>query len=362
MRLRYPQLAGHLRQGLSPVYLVSGAEPLQLRDAAQAIRIAAGAAGFDEREVLDQDAAFDWRTLAATRETLSLFSRRRLIELRIATPRLGRDGGAALRDHCAHAPVDDRLLIVAPNLERKELKAAWAQAVDQAGVILEVWPLTGRAFVAWLEERLRAAGFQPASGVATLLAERVEGNMLAAAQEVEKLALIHDGGPLTEAALLAAVGDSARFDVFALGDAALAGERARVHRILAVLAADGTAEALVLWSLAREVRLLAAAAFARRQGQDLAPVFAAHQVRQTRQGLVQRALARSPLAHLHRLLEQCAEADASIKGTLTSVPWPLLTEIADGLARGPAGGRGAMTTSRQPPEPPRPISARGQIW
>jgi DNA polymerase-3 subunit delta len=334
MRLRYPQLAGHLRRGLAPVYLLSGGEPLQLRDAAEAIRAAARAAGCDEREVLDQDATFDWRALAATRETLSLFSRRRLIELRIATARLGRDGGAALRAYCARPPAEDCLLILAPHLERKELKGGWSQAVDQAGVILEVWPLTGRTFIAWLEERLRAAGFQPAPGVAALLAERAEGNMLAADQEVEKLALLHAGGPLSEADLLAAVGDSARFDVFALGDAALAGERARVQRILAVLAADGTGEPLVLWSLARDVRLLAAAAFARARGQDLAPVFAAHQVRPTRQPQVERALARLPLADLHRLLERCAAADACIKGVMPGDPWPLLAEIADGLARG----------------------------
>lgn len=341
MRLRYPQLADHLEHGLAPVVLLCGSEPLQLREGARAVRKAARAEGFDERQVLDQDASFDWRELAATTEALSLFSQRRLIELRVSTPRLGRDGGAALRDYCAQPPDDDRLLIIAPALERKELKSAWAQAVDRAGVILEVWPLSGAAFTGWLEHRLRSAGFRPARGVTGLLAERAEGNMLAADQEIEKLALLHEPGPITEADVLAAIGDSARFDVFALGDAALAGDRARVHRILAVLAAEGTAEPLILWALARETRMLAAVAFARARAQDPTAIFTAHQARSARQALARRALSRLSLRQLHDLLQQCAMADARIKGAATGDPWPLLTEIADGLARGASGAQRA---------------------
>lgn len=340
MRLRYPQLQDHLRQGLAPVYLLCGSEPLQLRDGAQALREAARAAGFAEREVLDQDAAFDWRQLAALAESQSLFAARRLIELRVSTPRLGREGSAALRAYCDRPTPDDLLLILAPSLERKDLQSAWAQAIERRGLIMEVWPLTGTALTTWLDRRLRAAGFQPAAGVTGLLAERAEGNMLAAAQEIEKLALLHDPGPLTEGQLLAAIGDSARFDVFALGDAALAGDRARVHRILAVLAAEGTAEALVLWTLAREIRMLSAAAFARERGQDLAAVFTKHHARQTRQALARRALSRLSLPRLHGLLQRCAKTDACIKGTAAGDPWPLLAEIADALARDDRGMTG----------------------
>ncbi|MEY6431637.1 DNA polymerase III subunit delta [Thioalkalicoccus limnaeus] len=334
MRLRFPQLAAHLGRGLAPVYLLAGDEPLQLRDGAQAIRDAAKAAGVSERLVLDQDAGFDWGRLAAVAENLSLFATRRLIELRIGTPRLGRDGAAALVDFCVRPPTDDRLLILAPHLERKEQKAAWVQAIDRAGVVLILWPLTGPALVDWLGRRLREAGFQPAAGVAELLADRAEGNMLAADQEIAKLALLHEPGPLAVADLLAAIGDSARFDPFALTAAAVAGERERVHRILAVLAADGTAEALILWALAREIRLLAALAFAHEQRRELAPIFAAQRVWEARQAELRRALARLPRAHLHHLLTRCADADACIKGVRVGDPWPLLAEIADELARG----------------------------
>lgn len=334
MRLRYAQLAAHLRQSLSPVYLLCGDEPLQLREATQALRSAARRAGLGERLVLEQDALFDWRRLTAATENLSLFSSRRLIELRITTPKLGRDGSAAVRDYCARPSQEDRLLILAPTLERKELKSAWAQAIDRVGVVLPVASLTGPALISWVEDRLRRAGFEPVPGVAALLAERAEGNLLAADQEVEKLGLIKAGGPLSEAELMAAIGDSARFDPFALSTAALTGDRQRVHRILAVLTTDGTAEALILWVLAREVRMLASLAFARARREDLGPVFAAHQVWESRRALAGAALARLTLDDLRQLLQQCAAADACIKGVGTGDPWPLLTGIADGLAQG----------------------------
>ncbi len=332
MRLRFPQLAAHLTQDVAPVYLLCGDEPLQLREATVALRQAARAAGYDERLILDQDALADRGRLAAATETLSLFATRRLIELRITAARLGRDGGAAVRDYCDRPPCEDRLLIVAPMLERKELKSAWVQAVDRLGVVLQVWPLRGTALIAWLEERLRRRGLQSAPGVAAQLAERSEGNMLAADQEVEKLALIHGGGTLGETELLAAIGDSARFDPFALSSAALVGDRRRVDRILGVLLADGTAEALILWALARDIRMLAAVAFAQAGGKDPAPIFTAHQAWEARRTQASQALRRHSLDGLQRLLQLCAEADARIKGMAGGDPWPVIRSIADGLA------------------------------
>jgi DNA polymerase-3 subunit delta len=329
MRVQFSQLPAQLRR-LSPVYLVCGDEPLQLRDAAQAVREAAGRQGIDERELLEQDAAFDWGRLAAASRTLSLFASRRLIELRVTTPRLGRDGAAAVTAFCSAAG-DDLLLILASNLESKELKAAWVQAVDRAGIVLQVRQLEGRNLIAWIEQRMRERGLQPGPGVAATLAERVEGNLLAAAQEVDKLRLLYGEGPVDEARLVSAITDSARYDVYDLGDAALAGDRARVQRIISGLAAEGTAPALVLWVLLRELRVLAMAAYAA-PGGGAGAILDAHKVWASRRPLVQKALKRLPLQRLHRLIGRCALADRQIKGLATGEPWQTLAVIADGVS------------------------------
>lgn len=333
MKLRPEQLAGHLRQSLAPIYLVCGEEPLQFQEAVDAIRARARARGFSERQILEHTKDFDWSRLAAETGNLSLFAERRLIELRLGD-KLGREGGDALRAYCAKPSADVLLLIQAPALGWKDLKTKWAQVLDQAGAILEVRRLQGRALIQWLDQRLRAKGFTPTPEVAVLLAERVEGNLLAADQEISKLALLLDPGSIDPEALRAAVANSARYDLFDLSGAALAGDRARVQRILRGLAGEGTAESLVLWVLSREVRLLAALAFARRQHQDLNAVFQAHQVWESRRAPVLKALERYSLTDLWRLLLDCAAVDLAIKGRSSGDPWIMLARIADGLARG----------------------------
>lgn len=334
MHLRFNQLRPQLERGPASVYLVCGDEPYQLGEAARLIREQARAHGFDEREVLEQDGSFDWGALTASASAMSLFSTRKLIDLRIGTARLGKDGGAALRAYCERPCADNLLLMVAPALDRKELASQWAKAVDAAGAIVQVWPLKGAELVRWLQERLTAAGFQPQAGVAELLAERSEGNLLAAAQEIEKLRLLHEPGRLGIGDLLGNLADSARFDLFALTDAALAGDRARVQRILGVLRAEGTAEALVLWALAREIRMLAEAAAARAGGASPSPVYAAHKVPPHRQESVGRALQRLSPRLLRALLRQCAAADLAIKGLSPTDPGHRLGIIADTLAAG----------------------------
>jgi DNA polymerase-3 subunit delta len=161
VRLRFNQLPAQLARGLAPLYLVCGDEPYQLGEAARLVRAQGLAQGFDEREVLDADAGFDWGALAATASDLSLFSTRKLIDLRILTPKLGKEGGEAVRAYCARPCPDNLLLIVAPALDRKELDTQWAKMVDAAGSIVQVWPLKGRELVQWLGERLNAVGLRP---------------------------------------------------------------------------------------------------------------------------------------------------------------------------------------------------------
>ncbi|WP_295447466.1 DNA polymerase III subunit delta [uncultured Thiodictyon sp.] len=329
MRLRFTQLSDQLARGLAPVYLICGDEPYQLGEAARLIRARARAAGFDEREVLDQDGAFDWGALTAAARAMSLFCARKLIDLRIGTAKLGKDGGAAVRAYCERPCPDNLLLMTAPALERKELETQWAKAVEAQGVVVQVWPLKERELVQWLDQRLKFAGFTPGPGVADLLAERLEGNQMAAAQEIEKLKLLRAPGPLALDDLLGTLADSARFDLFALTDAALAGDRARVQRVLTVLRAEGTAATLVLWVLARDLRMLAQAAWAKGHP-GAAPAFIAR----PRQEIVERALRRLSTTLLRSLVRQCALADRSIKGLGPNDAWERLTFIADTLASG----------------------------
>ena len=339
MRLRFNQLRAHAQGPLAPVYLVCGDEPWQLGEAASALRAAARAQGFTEREVLDQDGNFDWSLLAASASAMSLFAERKQIELRLGSAKIGAEGSAAIRAYCERPCPDNLLLVIAPALDRKELDAAWVKAIDGVGALVQVWPLKGTELTRWLGERLTAAGLIPGEGVAELIAERSEGNLLAAVQEVEKLALLREPGPLAVEDLLGNLADSARFDVFALSDAALAGDRARVARVLAVLQAEGTAHVLVLWTLARDIRMLAEAAAARAARRPLGPVLSAHRVPRMREEAVGRALGRLSPAFLRRLLQRCLEVDLAIKGQRQGDPWQLLAVVADALARGPAQGR-----------------------
>lgn len=334
MQLRFNQLAGQLSRGLAPVYLLCGDEPYQLGEAARLIREQARRKGFDERGILDADANFDWNLLAASAEAMSLFSARKLIELRVGSGKLGKDGGAAVRAYCARPCPDNLLLILAPGLERKDLQTQWAKTVESIGVLVQVWPMKEKELEPWLGQRLQAAGFQAGPGVAALLTERAEGNLLAAVQEIEKLRLLHEPGPLTLDDLLGNLADSARFDLFALTDAALAGDRARVQRVLSVLRGEGTADALALWVLARELRMLAEVAGAIARRTSLEPVFAAHRVPRPRQETIARALRRLSPDFLQRLLQQCLLADLSIKGLAPGDSWQHLATIADALSAG----------------------------
>ncbi|MGB5736844.1 MAG: DNA polymerase III subunit delta, partial [Thiohalocapsa sp.] len=251
MRCAPQDLERSLQRGLAPVYLVFGDEPLQLREAADAIRRCGREQGFSERTCLEQGPQFDWSALAGEAGSLSLFAERRLIELRISGDGIGGDGAKAVRAYCERISDDLLLLMLAPKLDWTTLKSTWAQLLEErGGVVVQVRQLQGQALLKWLHQRLTTQGFQPNREAVMLLAERVEGNLLAADQEIAKLRLLREPGALDAETLLAAVNDSARYNLFDLTDAALAGDRARVDRVLRGLAAEETAPPLVLWVLA----------------------------------------------------------------------------------------------------------------
>jgi DNA polymerase-3 subunit delta len=266
---------------------------------------------------------------------MSLFSSRKLIELRLSTAKIGREGGEAVRAYCAAPPADQLLLVVAPALEYKELKARWVQVLERSGVLVQVRGLEGPQLTEWIEGRLRERRLDPGSGVSAMLAERVEGNLLAADQEIEKLVLLLGEGRLEAAQLARAISDSSRYDIFDLTASALIGDRVRMHRVLRGLEAEGTPEPLVLWALARELRLLAQAAFSARAGsQALEAFFAAERVWESRRPPLRAALRRLSAQRLQELLLHCAAVDRQIKGLVPGDPWLSLAELGDALALG----------------------------
>ena len=298
---------------LRPAYLVAGSEPLLVQEAADAVRAAARAQGVGEREVFDIDGRdAGWAALQAALQAPGLFAARRLLEVRLPTGKPGNEGAKVIAAYCAAPPPDVVLLVVAGEWSRQHA-GKWSEAIARAGHLAIAWPVKPHELEAWLERRLRGHGLRVEPEALAQLAQRVEGNLLAAAQEIDKLALLA-GGPgaavLDAARMQALVADSARYDVFRLMDAALAGRPAQVARILAGLRAEGEAVPALLGMVVRELQLLATLAAAR----DFAAECRAQRLWEAKQAACKRALARHPRAQWERFLREAARVDRIAKG------------------------------------------------
>lgn len=335
MQIRPEQLDAHLKKTLAPVYFISGDEPLRVLEAADAVRTAARAQGFTERDVLSVQPGFDWNRLLDGAGNLSLFAERRVLDLRLPTGRPGDAGAQALREYAARPPQDTLLLVTAGKLESAARSSKWVQALGQAGVVVFVWPLQAGELPAWVQARMRRCGLEPTPEAVRMLADRVEGNLLACVQEIDKLYLLRGAGPVTEADILQLVADHARYDVYGLADAALAGQAARCVHILQGLQAEGTAPPVVLWALARELRTLAGMAAEVAGGSALPAVLAKYRVWANRKNLVGQALRRLPAARCRSLLRQCARLDRVCKGQAAGNPWDELLQLTMQLAGKP---------------------------
>ncbi|MDQ5911150.1 MAG: polymerase subunit delta [Pseudomonadota bacterium] len=329
MRLPPDKLAAHLRKNLAPLYLVFGEETLLAVEAADAIRATARQQGYSERECLTVETGFDWHTLKQLASSPSLFANRRLLELRMGDAKPGDAGSKALNDYVGRLPEDVVLLITAGKIDWQTQKGRWFTALDGAGVVIAAMPIEMRQLPGWIDRRLRDRGLHPTPEAVTLLSERVEGNLLAAAQEIEKLALTAADQPLTAETILSAVGDSARYSIYDFVDAAILGQPERVTRIVDGLRGEGVEPVLVNWALHREVRILTALAFARSQRQPQDPIFTAYKVWEKRKPLLQQTLQRLTLADCRGLLKACARIDRAIKGAGPGAPWDAL--LATGL-------------------------------
>jgi len=333
MQLKPEQLDAHLRKQLAPIYFISGDEPLRVMEAADAVRAAARRQGYDERDVLMVQAGFDWDSLMSEAGNLSLFSQRRVIDLRLPGGKPGADGSKALRAYAESPPDDTLLLVTAGKLEPSARKGKWVQALDKAGVVVFVWPLKGQEFNAWVAQRMRQRGLQPTAEAVTLLADRVEGNLLACMQEIEKLYLLQGEGEVDAGAILALVADNARYDVFGLVDSALAGEAARSIRMLQGLRAEGIVPQIVLWALSREIRQLAAMTAVLASGQPVQAVLTRYRIWPAeRKSMVAAALQRLSVTQCNALLQHCARVDRVSKGQAAGNAWDELLQLTLNLA------------------------------
>jgi DNA polymerase-3 subunit delta len=327
MNIRFDDLPTQISQGLKPVYIISGDEPLQAGEACDAIRRQARAQGFSEREVMHVEKSFDWEQFLAASNSLSLFAEQRLLELRMPSGKPGDKGSKALQEYARNPAPDTVLLIIAGKIEKAAQNSKWYKALDGVGASVQVWPVDAKMLPQWIRRRMQAKGMQPAAEAVTLLAERVEGNLLAAAQEIDKLLLLHGAGPIDFAAMADSVADSARYDIYGLVDAALIGDTKRVLRMLAGLKAEGAETVLLLWALTREVRSLQGMAKQIDQGERLDQVITKYRVWPKRKPLVTAALRRHNNQAWLNMLQRAARLDLMIKGRKTGNVWDELLQL-----------------------------------
>lgn len=326
MRLKSEQLDGALKK-LAAVYLVSGDEPLQLGESADAIRKAAKDAGYNTREVFSVETGFEWNELLVAADSLSIFADKKLIDLRMPAAKPGTEGAKVLSEYCQRLPEDSILLITTAKLTAATLKSKWCQSIDRVGVIVQVWPLEGVNLIQWLQRRARKRGLQIEQNGLNVLASRIEGNLLAASQEIEKLYILHGEGVISKQAVEDAVTDSARFDVFKLTDCVLAGRVSRAIKILNGLKAEGIAAPVVLWALARETRMLINIKIALGQGQNKDLVFKKNGLWDKRKQLVNAVLPRMEMNDLQQALLLSSKIDRQIKGQERGDCWESLLSL-----------------------------------
>ena len=334
MRLYSEKLAHHLQQQLLPVYLISGDEPLLLQECCDLVRQKAREDGCNEREIIEASvSSFNWQDILHSASNMSLFASRKLIEVRLPSGKPGVEGSKALCEYLDIASDDDVLLIVSGKIDKQSTNSKWYKSLDKAGVTVQVWPVDAKNLPGWLQQRVRSAGMSIDDDALQLLCERMEGNLLAAVQEVEKLKLLAADSRITMHTVTEAVSDNARYSVFDMADNALKGNTSVSLRMLHGLHAEGSEPPVVLWALVREIRTLYETQLDCDSGQSAQQALNSRRVWQNRMPFMQAALMRHNTNSLSLLLEQAALTDGSIKGFADGKPWDNLARLVVALCR-----------------------------
>ncbi|MGH1470996.1 MAG: DNA polymerase III subunit delta [Cellvibrionaceae bacterium] len=326
-KLRPEQLSKALTNHLSPIYWISGDEPLVVQECSDEIRTAGKAAGFIERELYHADNSFDWNVLHYAGQSLSLFGDQKLIELRL-TGKLNDAGRKALVEYCSAPPSTDiLLLIISPKIERSTQNAKWFKSVENASQFIQVWPINGTQLPRWIDQRAKKMGLSIDATALDILSSRVEGNLLAASQEIEKLKLLTDDGKIDAALMAHAVANSARYDVFTLIDKALHGDARGAMANLNGLKSEGTEVMQILWALTREIRTLLELTNALANGKNFATAAKGFGIWDNRQPLIKNALHRLKQPQLQILLRKAGQVDRAAKGMHSANAWDGCVDI-----------------------------------
>lgn len=335
MQVSANNLKAHLgRKGVERAYLVFGDEPLQAVESTDLVRASARAAGITERLLFDVEAGFDWQRLNAEANEMSLFAEQRLIEVRLAACKPDKAGSVVIADLLSREDSQDVFLFSAEKLDRNAQKSRWFKAIDGAGVTVQVRQIKASQLDQWIRQRAIALDINLAATGAELIAIRAEGNLLAAAQELDKLSLLVDKSEIDAAAVLKLTVDSARFDVFGLVDVSLAGDSAKAVRMLRGLREEGTEPVVIGWALNRELRALVHMAGDIAAGNPLQSVLKQHNVWSSRASIVTRALKRADLRRLTQMFRDTMQIDKIVKGAATGNPWDELEMLCLRLSSG----------------------------
>lgn len=332
MKIQIDQLSANIARGLAPLYLIAGEEILFLQEAEQTIRTAAIAAGFDERIRFTVDTGFDWLSFQQAYQNTSIFSDKQCIELNLSSGKLNDAGKKALLDYLQRVRSDKLLVIRMGKLDAATQKTSWYKTAEKIGVVIPVWPLTSAQMPAWIKQRLLTLGLQADTEGLQLLTMRTEGNLLATAQEIEKLSLLFPKGKLTVAQIQEASSHTARYNVFNLVDTILQGKPSAVVHVLKGLQAEAVEPILVLWSLAREARQWAKWLQAMQKGQTLSQLLGGNFFMEKRKNAVTRALQQQSLANVYACLQRANHIDKAIKGAAIGNVWDELCGLALSLA------------------------------
>lgn len=330
----YPdQLQSSLGKALPAACWLSGDEPLQMRESSDLVRRICRQQGFTERVQYEVDNSFDWKQLLAEGNSLSLFSERKLIELQLKSSKLDDGARKALLAYLQHASPDNLLLLLSPRIEAATTKTQWFSKLEAGLMLVQIYPVDSDKLPAWIRQRMTKRGLSADADAIQLLADRIEGNMLAADQEIEKLSLLFgEGCHLGAEHIARSVADSARYNVFGLIDACLSGHAARAHRTLQRLRQEGQEVLMLNAMISKELRQLAAMKSEMLRGARAEQLMQRHHIWKNRQGATRSALSRLTPARLDQLLDQAREVDLAVKGMHPTPAWLLMDQLCLGLS------------------------------
>ncbi|MEX2488038.1 MAG: DNA polymerase III subunit delta, partial [Pseudomonadales bacterium] len=335
MKIYPDKLEAQLKKSVAPVYIVSGDEPLLVQESCDLIRSALKQSGYTERELFHIDANFDWDQVLFSANSMSLFADKKVIELRMPTGRPGDKGAVALKTYVDHPPDDTVMLVVTQRLDAAVQKTKWFKALEAMSVFVQVWPIDAKQMPRWIKERFNRAGLDISSEAVEMVVGRVEGNLLAAVQEIERLKLISESQRIEVDDVIESVADNSRYDVFSLIDTAESGDAARTHKIVQGLKSEGTEILYIVAMVSKELRNLEKMANMVARGQGVDTAIKSGGVWQKRKSLVAGSLKRHNLTACNEMQQKMGQIDKMVKGLLPGDPWTELVNVLMHLAGKP---------------------------